>query len=443
MKIIKLQAENVKKLKAVEITPDSNVIKITGRNEQGKTTVLDSIWWALGGTKDIQELPIRAGEKSASITLDLGEYVVIRTFSPAGSYLKVENKTGATFKSPQALLDNLIGKYSFDPLAFAKAEKSKQVETLLNIVDLKADRTKLKEIAGYEPRQDINPLAMINEAYKFVYDERTVVNRDLERTKKVLESLPKDVTKTERVSLAELVSEKERLQSENTENDKKRKAVFNQLHAAANVENHIFDLKKQIREIQQQLAYEEAALVKEIELYSAVMTDTGILTDNDLTEINEKISKADETNTKAEEWEKQEKTIRDVMEFQQEADALNKKLNQIKDYKQELISNTKFPITGLDFGNGGILYNGIPFEQASSAQKLQVSLAIAMALKPDLKVIRIDDGSLLDSNHMKIIEEMANANDFQIWMEVVDESGKVGVYMEDGEVKTQVNEKSA
>ncbi len=43
MKIIKLQSENIKKLKAIEIKPDSNLIQITGANAQGKTSVLDSI----------------------------------------------------------------------------------------------------------------------------------------------------------------------------------------------------------------------------------------------------------------------------------------------------------------------------------------------------------------------------------------------------------------
>ena len=78
MKIVELQAENVKRLKAVEITPDGTMQVIGGRNAQGKSSVLDAIWLALGGGKASKEtpLPIRDGEDKASVRLDLGDLVV-------------------------------------------------------------------------------------------------------------------------------------------------------------------------------------------------------------------------------------------------------------------------------------------------------------------------------------------------------------------------------
>ena len=80
MKIVSLTAENVKKLVAVQIRPDGNLVQICGKNGQGKTSVLDSIWWALTGTSHIQAAPIRAGANQARIRLDLGDLVVTRTF---------------------------------------------------------------------------------------------------------------------------------------------------------------------------------------------------------------------------------------------------------------------------------------------------------------------------------------------------------------------------
>ena len=73
MKIVKLAAENIKKLVAVEITPTGDVIRVTGKNGAGKTSVLDAIWWALGGEREIQSQPVRQGEKTAKVVLDLGE----------------------------------------------------------------------------------------------------------------------------------------------------------------------------------------------------------------------------------------------------------------------------------------------------------------------------------------------------------------------------------
>lgn len=127
MKIISLQAENVKRLTAVSITPDGNLVQITGRNGQGKTSVLDAIWWALEGAANIQAEPIRKGADEARIRLDLGEYVVTRTFTrkDGGGFttgIAVESADGARFPSPQKMLDKLLGSLSFDPLDVARPE---------------------------------------------------------------------------------------------------------------------------------------------------------------------------------------------------------------------------------------------------------------------------------------------------------------------------------
>src|SRR4051812_1903349 len=100
MKIVSLQAENIKRLVAVQITPDGNLVQITGKNGQGKSSVLDAIWWALAGSGNIQAQPIRKGEARGSIRLDLGELVVTRTFTRKGEHdyttqIAVENAEGA------------------------------------------------------------------------------------------------------------------------------------------------------------------------------------------------------------------------------------------------------------------------------------------------------------------------------------------------------------
>lgn len=102
--------------------------------------------------------------------------------------------------------------------------------------------------------------------------------------------------------------------------------------------------------------------------------------------------------------------------------------------KAEGLATATFPIDGLSFGEGGVTYNGVPFCQASSGEQLRVSLALAMAMNPELRVIRITDGSLLDSENMRLIEEMATASDYQVWIERVDEAGTAGVLIEDGTV---------
>jgi len=102
--------------------------------------------------------------------------------------------------------------------------------------------------------------------------------------------------------------------------------------------------------------------------------------------------------------------------------------------RNDAIAAAKMPVEGLGFGDGEVTYNGHPFAQASGAEQLRVSVAIAMAGNPKLRVLRIKDGSLLDSKSLALLEEMADLNDFQVWIESVDESGTVGIVMEDGAV---------
>jgi hypothetical protein len=109
-------------------------------------------------------------------------------------------------------------------------------------------------------------------------------------------------------------------------------------------------------------------------------------------------------------------------------------ITALESKKADLLSSAKFPIDGLEFGEDVLLYRGIPLSQISESEKIKVGVAVSMALNPRLKVIRIMDGSLLDSGSMAAIEEMARDKDFQIWIERVDESGKVGIYIEDGEI---------
>ena len=103
--------------------------------------------------------------------------------------------------------------------------------------------------------------------------------------------------------------------------------------------------------------------------------------------------------------------------------------------KTDAIAAASFPVPGLGFNDTGVTFKGLPFAQCSSAEKLRVSVAVAMSAAPKLRVIRITDGSLIDSKNLEILSTLAKENDFQLWIEKVDESGKVGVYIEDGEVK--------
>ncbi|MFA4845648.1 MAG: AAA family ATPase, partial [Patescibacteria group bacterium] len=207
MRIVGFQSENFKKLRVVDITPDANAVLLTGGNEQGKTSLLDGIESVLEGEKVLKRTPkpIRDGEERAFNIVALGEpsydehgnevecrptLKATRTFTAKGSYLKVENIEGAQYKSPQAILDKLVGDLTFDPLAFSNLKDKEQLETLLKLVQIPLD---LDEWAAER---------------KAVYEGRTALNRvvsDLEGQVKAFVVEPD--TPDEEISAASVLAE--------------------------------------------------------------------------------------------------------------------------------------------------------------------------------------------------------------------------------------------
>lgn len=400
MKIINLKAENIKKIKAVDITPVDNTVVITGKNGQGKSSVLDSILYALGGADTLKNTPkpIRDGEDSAIIELDLGDYKVTRTWNSTGTTrLEVVTKDGARYSSPQSLLNDIVGRIAFDPLAFANMKPDEQRSVLLDVLGL---TEKVEEIQT---------------EYKKVFDERTVVGRLLKTSEGYLNSLP--IVENAPDKLINTAEVSQQLHDAEENND-----TFDELtEDKERYKKCIEELKQKIKE------YQDNIIVVDKNLKDRKKVDTTELQEklNNATILNQAYSKALE-RTKASEA---------VLGHQKEQKKLTEKLATMQKQKDQLITSVKLPIDGLSIDAEGVTFNKMPFSQLSSAEQLKVSLAIAMSMNPKLRVMRIMDGSLLDSENMKVISQMAKNEDYQIWIERVEDIGNVGFLIENGEVK--------
>ncbi len=127
--------------------------------------------------------------------------------------------------------------------------------------------------------------------------------------------------------------------------------------------------------------------------------------------------------------------------YEHEADTLTEKLKAFDAAKETAISEAKMPVDGLGFGDGVVLLNGYPFADASKAEQIAASLQLAMASKPRLRVAFIRDGSLLDSDSMKVIAKIAEDLDIQIWIETVEKETPGAIVIEDGSVARIVEDK--
>lgn len=415
MKILRLEAENVKRLKAVEIVPRGDTILLTGRNAQGKSSVLDAIWYALGGRSAEKGVsrPVRDGESRAHVTLDLGTLIVTRTWREDGaSALTVTDPEGAPFRTPQAILDELTGRFAFDPLEFLRLKEKDQVSALLETVPLSID---LDETARRR---------------KALYDERTLVGRTLRDQEGALAELPlpdPDLP-LEELSASAILAELQAAQKTISENERKRRELERLREDASR-------LRAEVEDLERRLAAKKAELASLVERGKAAKDVVAALRDPDTAELEARLADLEATNARIREAAKYATLQGDVLRWRAEYARFTEEIEALDRAKAEALAAAVFPVPGLGFDEEGVTLNGVPLKQASQAEQLRVSVGVAMSLNPELRVLRIQDGSLLDSDSLAVLEHAAREKDYQLWIECVDESGSVGVYIEDGEVK--------
>lgn len=415
MKIVSLTAENFKRLRAVEITPTGAVVQITGKNAQGKSSVLDAIWAAIGGAKHIQAVPIRKGETKARIRLDLGELIVERRFTDGGgTSITVENAEGARYKSPQAILDALVGGLSLDPLAFLHQEPKSQFETLRGLVPLEVD---VDALDGLNRRD---------------YEQRTEINRQSKalRTQAAAITVPTDLPDVP-IDTSAIMDRLTAASTTNTKIHDEMAARDRESHAIGQCEADAVDLRTQIAILEGNILEIEA----DVKRRRVLLENLPVLADPvDVDAVRAELEAATAVNEKFGTRATRQKLETEAAEYESQAATLSKNIDTRTTQKTAAIAAAKMPVEGLGFGEGVVTFGGIPFDQASSAEQLRVSVALAMAANPKLRVIRIREGSLLDEENLAVIGQMAEAQDYSVWIERVDSSGKIGVVIDDGMV---------
>ncbi|KAF0102182.1 MAG: hypothetical protein FD144_2617 [Rhodospirillaceae bacterium] len=434
LKIISLQAENLKRLTAVRIDPRGNLVEIRGRNAQGKSSVLDAIWWALAGAGNIQADPIRKGQERAVVKLDLGDLIVTRTFTKQedGSFrtsIAVENGEGARYPSPQRMLDELLGSLTFDPLAFARMKPKEQFDAL----------------KGFVPGIDFANIEGLNRAD---FEKRTAINRRVKELNAQAQAIAiPEALPTERVDDSALVAEIADVGNFNAQIDlraDRRTQVANSIKGlladAQQNREEITELQAKIDHLQKEISdYDRAREELEKKLADAPPLEEK----KDAAEVTRRLEEAKRTNALIDQATRRTQLQEQAKAAQAEADALTARIEARDKAKVEAIAAAKLPIDGLGFGDEAITLYGLPFEQASDAERLRASCAIAMASNPKLRVIRVRDGSLLDEDGMRLLGEMADAHDCQVWVEAVDSSGRVGIVLEDGHVASTPESRAA
>ena len=401
--IIELWSSNFKRLKVVRIHADGKSVVIGGANGEGKTSTLDVIWAALGGGKDLPARPIRDGEDSAVVGLNLGDLVVERHFTKRGSRLELRTKEGAVIKSPQAVLDRMVGSLTFDPLTFMRANPKKQAATL-------------QKLAGLD-------LDLLDEDLTANFDQRTAANRELLRaTNRLKEIGPETDAPAEELSISDLLRKRDAMAASNT----KRETAQRFLVECKRVHSEALDSQRAADQEVDASHHSVSRALQSLEAEGKAQ---------DIGPVEAQLASAEALNAAVRHNKQYRKASDDMRECVLASDGLTKKIESLRKERQKAIEGAAYPIEGLLVGSDGVTFEGIPIEQASSAEQIRVSAAIGIALNPELRVLLIRDGSLLDEESLTTLLEQAKTSDAQLWIERVGDGDEVTVVIEDGEVR--------
>ena len=369
--INKLEIENVKRVKAVKLEPSSTGLTIVGgNNNQGKTSVLDAIAWALGGNKYKPSQAQREGSTippSLKITLSNG---LIVERSGKNSTLKVIDPSGN--KAGQNLLDSFVEELAINLPKFMEQTSKEKAKTLLQII-------------GVGPQ-----LAELEMQEKAKYDERHAIGVIADQKEKFAKEQPyyPDAPK-ELVSIAELIQQQQEILAKNGENARKRQNLAKIENEYQGVLADVERLSKMLEEAQEK----EQGLAQDLDI---ARKDTQDLIDESTQEIEDSIANIEQINLKVRANFDKDKAEEDAKGYREQYKELDNVIADIRNQKTDLLTNADLPLPGLSVEDGELLYLGQRWDNMSGSQQLQVATAIVRKLKPECGFVLIDKLEQMD-----------------------------------------------
>lgn len=371
VKINKLEIENVKRVKAVTIEPTSNGLTILGgNNNQGKTSVLDAIAWALGGNKYKPSKPARDGSMNPpTLRLELSNGLIVER-KGKNSDLKVTDPSGQ--KAGQQLLDSFVEELALNLPKFIESSSKDKANTLLQIIGV---GEKLWELDRKEER---------------LYNERRTIGQIADQKKKYAAEQPQyPEAPNELVSIADLIHEQQEILARNGENARKRQnreEIRSQLHLS----------EERLKQLKEQLAQEEATHESLMSDYIAANKSIEDLVDESTEEIESSITNIEEINRKVRANLDKEKAEEDAKEYEKQYNNLSKQIQDVRDERTSLLDSADLPLPGLSVEDGELIFEGQKWDNMSGSQQLRVATAIVRKLKPECGFVLLDKLEQMD-----------------------------------------------
>lgn len=420
VKITALEAENVKRIKAVAFTPSpTGLTLVGGNNNQGKTSVLDALAWALGGERFRPDAAQRDGAVApAHLKVTLSNGVVVERKGKNAS-LTVTDPTGR--RSGQQLLNAFVEPLALDLPRFMDASDKEKADILLRIIGIGAElHTRDLEIKG-------------------LYDKRTFTGQLAAQKKHFAEemiSYPE--APDEPVSASELIRQQQDILARNGENQRLR-AQYAELEQQ--VQQCVDELKRTRERIAtlQQLADElDAKHTKLFNQRETARKTVSQLQDESTAELEASIRDIEETNRKVRANLEKSRAENEAAQYASEYDRLTESIQQKRADRMALLNGADLPLPGLSVEDGVLTYKGKHWRDMSGSDQLRVAAAIVRRLNPDCGFVLLDKLEQMDMTTLQEFSAWLEAEGLQAIATRVSTGSECQIIIEDGMVKDAV-----
>ena len=376
IKINKLEIENVKRVKAVKIEPTANGLTIIGgNNNQGKTSVLDAIAWALGGEKF---RPSQAQNNDSIIPphlhIVLNNGLIVER-KGKNSDLKVTDPEGN--KGGQQLLNEFVEQLALNLPKFMESSNKEKADTLLKIIGV---GDKLSELERQE---------------KELYNKRTAIGQIADQKEKFAKEQPYyPEAPKELISATDLIKQQQDILAQNGENQRKRE--------------NLHRLEQEYQQINEQLA---ELMRKQDTLHADLETarkSAENLIDESTAKLEESITNIEEINRQVRANLDKDKAEEDALGYRNQYRELTREIEDVRQMRIELLTSADLPLEDLSVKDGELVYKGQKWDNMSGSDRLKVATAIVRKLNPKCGFVLLDKLEQMD---------MITLNEFGKWLE--------------------------
>ena len=422
-RIIHFYADNVLRLKVVEIEPPSDVVELTGGNRDGKSSVLRAIMMTLMGASAAPSETVindeHEGSERAECRIDLGadgvvRYSVTRVWTRSGTYLDIRTPEGMAPHRKQGFLSAIIGKLALDPFAFFRMDARQQADVIRQIAEL-----------------DTSALDSERER---VFEERRDLGRDLARMKAGLVEPPP--CPGAEIDIRPLLCEIERATEADRAAWRRASAIKSGRDAVLRAEQSLAEANAKLEIARRRVADAEAGLANaRLELEAAQSEPEVVVPD--VTELRKRVGEAERHNLEIAQWsmnaERYAARKAEIAATERKIEGLTQRLEQISEDRRALIAACKMPVDGLGLDDEGALtWQGRPLANCSRGEAIALSMKVAAAMSPTLRVILIEDASLMDDETEAQVREFARQHGYQLWLEKVRGASGTAIRLHEG-----------